>query len=353
VYKRQEISEDWKSDGKAKSWAEYNFKQMPLAATMPIFNKFKNDAKATEAALLNYLMGKVGGEELVLDQFTVVSAPKKSYIIKGETFETEVFLTASASKESNTGVSISINGRGIPLDNEGRAKWTQSASATGVKTYNAVATVTNPVTGEVKRYNKTFEYEVGERSATVSADKMNVMYIGVANPITVSAAVISSNDLKVSGSGGGLTLTPNGKSKYIAKVTQPGDAKITLAGGGLPPTAYDFRVKRIPDPIAKLGRERGGAIGNGTFKAQLGVIAALDNFDFDARCSIKGFNLVRVAPRQDAQRSVNAGGNFTSKSKNLMNLAKPGDTYYFEDVKASCPGDKAARKINDMVFRIN
>jgi hypothetical protein len=36
----------------------------------------------------------------------------------------------------------------------------------------------------------------------------------------------------------------------------------------------------------------------------------------------------------------------------LANLAKPGDTYYFDNVKALCPGDPAGRPINSMVYKI-
>src|SRR5690606_34253799 len=59
----------WKSK-KKKSWAEMNFKQMPLQAALPILRKFQNDAKNSEATLLNYLAGKVGTTtDLVLDKF--------------------------------------------------------------------------------------------------------------------------------------------------------------------------------------------------------------------------------------------------------------------------------------------
>ena len=93
-----------KSTNRKASWSDYTFGHMPLGAVMPIFSKFTNDIKSSEATVLNYLAGKVGlTEEVVLDQFRVVSSPKKSYVIKGEKFETEVFLSASAGKSSNTG----------------------------------------------------------------------------------------------------------------------------------------------------------------------------------------------------------------------------------------------------------
>ncbi|MEM9820223.1 MAG: gliding motility protein GldM [Bacteroidota bacterium] len=341
--------ESWTLAKDKKSWSEYNFKQMPLGAVEPMFTKYINDAKSSESAVLNYLLSKVGGEDIVLDKFQVVSSPKKTYIIKGEKFETDVFLSASASQSSNTGVSISVNGRSVPVK-DGVAKFTETANSTGVKKYKAAITVTNPVTNEKNTYQGNFEYEVGERSCNVAATKMNVFYIGVENPVSVTAAGISSNALKVDPSG--ITLKKGGTSGYIVTATRPGEAAITVSGGGLKATKFPFRVKRIPDPIARLSKSSGGAMGNGEFKAQGGVGAFLDNFDFDAKCKIQGYNLTYVAKRQDPVESTNAGARYNAKSKRLVNQAKPGDIFYFDNVKAKCPGDKAGRKINSMVFKI-
>ena len=346
--------ESWKKKQKPGKgnidWSIFNFKQMPLGALEPMFTKFKNDAKASESAVLNYYMDKVGGKDIVLEKFQVVSSPKKSYIIEGEKFETEVFLSASAGNSSNTKISIAVNGSNVPVK-DGVATYATNTSGTGVKNYTATIRVTDPITGETKSYKNTFEYEVGRRSVAVSADKMNVFYIGVDNPVTVSAAGVSSNDLKVTGSG--FTLKKSGKGKWIATASKPTNTgSINVSGGGLTPTKFPFRVKRIPDPVARLSKSNGGTMGNGEFKAQGGVGAFLDNFDFDATCKIMGYELTRVAKRQDPVSSNNGGAKYNDKSRRLVNAASPGDIYYFDNVKAKCPGDSAGRKINTMVFKI-
>ncbi len=351
--------ETWRKSKKKKkhgSWEAYNFRQMPLAATLPIFSKFKNDAKATEAAVLNYLMGKVGGEEIVLDKFTVVSAPRKSYVINGESFETEVFLSASASQASNTGVSIRVNGANLPTDENGVAKWSAPARGAGIKTYTADISVTNPVTGEVDTYQRTFEYEVGERSVSVSATKMNVFYIGVDNPVEISAAGVSSNALQVSMSGGGEgTIKRGSDGTYIVNVKKQTRinefAKINVAAPGIR-VAKDFRVKKIPDPVPTLSGKKGGQMGNGTFRAQQALIPTLEGFDFDARCSIRGFTMIRAAKRQDPETSINKGGKFVQKTKDLVNKAKPGDIFVFDNIKCDCPGDAVGRTLSSVVYKI-
>ena len=96
----------------------------------------------------------------------------------------------------------------------------------------------------------------------------------------------------------------------------------------------------------------GGAISNGEFKAQGGVSAFLDDFDFDAHCVIQGYQLTYLAPQQEPVTVVNAGPRFNAESRSLVNRAQPGDIYHFDNVKARCPGDVAERLINSMAFKI-
>jgi hypothetical protein len=63
--------------------------------------------------------------------------------------------------------------------------------------------------------------------------------------------------------------------------------------------------------------------------------------------------LVRVPRRQDPQVEPNKGGPYNGAAKGLVDQAKAGDTFYFENVKAKCPGDASGRDINQLVFKIN
>ncbi|MEL6124524.1 MAG: hypothetical protein AAFR14_12475, partial [Bacteroidota bacterium] len=126
-------------------WSTFNFKQMPLQAVMPILRKFQNDVISTESAMLNYLAGKVGTTtDVVIDKFTVLSAPEKTYVINGETFKTDVVLTAAASKESNTSLNLKVNGQPLQIDEDGVASWTQRANGVGKKSYTVEGSIVNP-----------------------------------------------------------------------------------------------------------------------------------------------------------------------------------------------------------------
>ncbi len=343
--------ETWQETDKT-SWADFKFRQMPLAAVLPLMSQMQSDAKSSEASLVNQMATLAGGRVVEFDNFFPVVQAEKAYVIAGEPFRAQIAVGAYSSQINPENITITVNGQNLGVNDQGRAEYTATSSTTGQKTLNMNVRVVNPLTGEVNENDGTFTYEVGRRSVTVSADKMNVMYIGVPNPISVVAAGISSNDLRVSGSGGGINLTRTGTGKYTATVSEQGTANVTVSGGGLSPTSFDFRVKRIPDPVAKLGGESSGDIGNGTFKAQRGVIAELQNFDFDARCEIVGFELVHAPPRKDPVPVSNPGATFNQATRNLVNQAAPGHRYYFNNVRAKCPGDKVSRKINPMVFQI-
>ena len=344
--------ETWKLSEDKKSWADFKFRQMPLAAVMPLLSQMQSDAKSSEAALVNNMAELAGGRVVEFDAFFPVVQAEKSYVIKGEPFKAKISVGTYSSSLNPSDIRISVDGRSLPIKSDGTAEYTASTSQIGKKTIKLKAVVKNPLTGEETPGDASYTYEVGERSVTISADKMNVFYIGVDNPISVSAAGIASNDVRVNINGGGGKMKSTGSSTWNVTVSKPTlDCKINVSGGGMN-ASKEFRVKRIPDPTARLGNKADGSMGNGEFKAQQGLIAWLDNFDFDAKCKIQGFNLVRVAKRSDPVEVINTGGRFSSKASNLARAAKPGDIFYFENVKARCPGDVAGRKINSLVFRI-
>jgi len=333
-------------DSDKKDWADYTFRQMPVAAVLPLLTKFQSDAKVAETSLLNYLAGKISAKP-VHDEYEALIAADKSYVIVGEELNAEIFLGAYSSTTDN--ISVRVNGRAVPVRN-GKAIFSNQAGSIGTHDLNVEIKARDPRTNKVTSYTRKFTYEVGERSVTTSADKMNVFYLGVENPLSVSAAGVASGEVQVSGTGGDISKASNGK--YIVKPRRPGNATITVSGGGLSPTKFEYRVKAIPTPIARLGDKNSGIMKPNVFKAYNKVYPHLDNFDFEAKCNLIGFELVRVDKHGDVFDSQNRGGTYSEKTRRLVNAAKFGDTFYFDKIKAKCPGDQSSRKLNGLVFRI-
>jgi len=328
-------------------WAQFTFQQMPVAAVLPILSKFQNDAKIAESAILNYFYTKVQGEKVVFDQYAAVISSDKSYVIKGEPLSSEIFLSAFSTTADN--VKIKVDGEEIDLLN-GKALFNIRPNKIGTHSFIAEVSLTNPITNEVKNYTKRFIYEVGERSVTASADKMNVFYLGVDNPFSVSAAGVASKDVNVSSNDVRMDKIRHGK--FNVKPMRTGIAKITISGGGLQPTIFEYRVKKIPDPVIRLGRKGQTLMEPNEIKAFKGLVALLENFDFEARCNIVGFEITRLPKKGDALVIKNQGGRFKSDAKKMLGKASFGDTFFFDQILVKCPGDQVTRKLNGLSIKI-
>lgn len=330
-----------------KDWSTFTFNQMPVVSVLPLLTKWQNDARIAQTVLLNHFLKKTEVNTIKPDAFIPVVAADKSYVIRGEPYTSEIFLAAYSSTADN--IKMWVDGRPVEVRN-GKAAFNTTAGSIGAKQHKMRVELTDPVTGEVKRFEKTFGYEVGERSVTVAAEKMNVFYVGVKNPLAISAAGVPSSQIRVTASGTELEKIGNGK--YIATPSRTGNATITVAGPGLEPTTFPYRVKRIPDPIPALGNLRGGDVPSGTFRAQQGLIPILEQFDFDAKCSVISYEMARKPRSGDVLLVTNQGARYEAATRRLVDQADHGDTYYVDRIRVKCPGDIAARELGGMIFRI-
>jgi hypothetical protein len=176
------------------------------------------------------------------------------------------------------------------------------------------------------------------------------VYVGIPNPLDLRSTGIALNDLT-------LTASPPGyitqyEKEYMLKVSAIGIQAVKVRHKGKLMNEFSFRAKPIPDPTAKLGGNSSGKMGVGEFKAQGGVIASLDNFDFDVRCMVTGFVLTRHSLEEGRLSAPNVGGSYKVEADKLVQMAKTKDVYTFTGVRAKCPGDKADRRLNPLVFEI-
>lgn len=185
---------------------------------------------------------------------------------------------------------------------------------------------------------------------SVAADKMNVFYMGIDNPITVAVAGVPSDKVKLNSED--VRLIDLGDGKYNVQPKQIGEATIKVIAEGTEPRDVTFRVKRIPDPVARVGKTTGGTYPAEQFKGAKSVNIFLSNFDFDVNCTVASFNIVRVGKNEDPVEVVNQGADFNEKTLRLVQKAAPGDFYYFDLVKGRCPGDLEPRKLNSLVYKL-
>jgi gliding motility-associated protein GldM len=307
--------------------------------------KIQADNKNAENEVVKRILGKVDQAQVTLNQFKAVAVAPTSYVLAGQQYKAEIFLTAY---DQNSNPTITVGGSPIPTAN-GVGTYTTTASGEGLRTWSGQLLV-KQVDGPPKPYTVTGSYMVAKPSAVVSPDKMNVLYIGVPNPLSVSAPGVPKEAIKVSMSGGSVS---GSNGHYTANVTSPGVAKVTVLGDkGMVLGAMDFRVKRIPDPKAMFAGKSGGKTSAANIRAQDRLFAKLDNFEFDAKFNVTRFNLIIIKPRQDAITLTATGGELSGAMRSAMNGVTPGTTVVFQDIIAVGP-DGTQRGLDPIILSAN
>lgn len=229
-----------------------------------------------------------------------------------------------------------------------------STSKEGIFSWTGVVQV-KQTDGSMKEYRTaTQTYQVARPSAVVSPDKMNVLYIGVDNPLSVSAAGTPTDKVKVSMTGGSLS---GSGGKYNARVSSPGTARVSISAEVAPGkmqtlSTTEFRVKRIPDPIAKFAGKTAGSMATVALKAQNAIFAKLDNFDFDANFKVTKFTMIIAKPRADAIVLSTSGNQLSSSMASALNGITPGTRVIFDNIVAVGP-DGTSRQLNAVALTAN
>lgn len=334
--------------GEPKTWTGSMFGEgVPLAAFRTILTMLQNDAKNMEADIINKILADK--PIVVLDHFEAVAVAPSSYVIQGQPYKAEIYLTASDSKSSPD---VSVNGNKVPTDN-GKGVYTGGTGSVGTFTWKGTIRVKER-NGNIKTYEtKPQTYQVAAPSATVSSDKLNVIYAGIPNPFTISAAGFPNINASITG--GSLT---GGNGKYMINV--PGslvgkEVSISVSGVNNGKTvnlgAPKFRVKAIPAPVAKVGGYGGGDIASVQLKSESEIEADLDDFPFDVKFRILRFELTVIKPRSDAITISGQGGNFAGAVRSAINAVSPGTRVIFSDIVSQGP-DGRQKVLPALVFNV-
>lgn len=333
-----------------KTWEQASFGDgIPLTAALTALAKIQADTKNAESEMVKRILGKMDMAVVNLDQFAAVAVAPTSYIIQGQPYTAEVFLTAYDSKLTP---SVSVNGSPLSVK-DGKGVYT-SNNAEGV--YKWVGTIRVKQTdGSIKEY-KTPEqtYQVAKPSATVSPTKMNVFYVGLPNPVDISAPGIPKDKIRISVTGGTYT---GSNGQFEVNVTNPGSTATVAVSAEINGKVQSFgsssfRVKRIPDPKPRFAGKSSGTVSAVILKNTPNLFAVLDDFVYDAKFTITRYNLVILKPRQDAITLQGTASALTPAMKTAMAGVTPGTRVFFGNIVAVGP-DGSQRQLDDIVFTAN
>jgi gliding motility-associated protein GldM len=325
-------------------WTQSYFHMTPAIAALTILSKFQNDIKSSEAQMVDFIHSQVGKVKIVYDEFEAIAQANTSYAMPGDKIEITAGVGAFSAAAKPE---ISIAGSNIPLTG-GKAIYKTTASGTGEHSVAVKIRYTKP-DGTVATKDEIVKYTVGIPSgASVFLEKMNVLYIGVDNPLTISGGSAGAEKTSVSFADGSISKS-GAAGHWVAKPNKPGMSKIVVTADG---KRFEFpmRLKYLPPPAAFVGAKKGGSIGAAELKAIGAVIAKLEDSDFEAPYKVVSYTVGAVGgPLPMYQTFPNEGNRWSGQAASLISRCGPGTRVFFDQIQVVGP-DGRKREIPSLNF---
>jgi gliding motility-associated protein GldM len=346
-------------------WEQYNFYHAPIVAAIAQMDRIINDIKNAEGDVVNELFASINANDFKFDALSAKVIAPTSYVFTGDHYTADVLVVASSTTQKPVIYlgdfdsvkpyklrSGTIDSTTVKVEG-GTGKYDVVAGSVGLQTWAGLIRVKKP-DGTWDQYPFKGEYMVAAPSAAVFLEKMNVFYIGVDNPISISAGGVAPSDLQPSLAGG--SLRSSGKpGSYIVNVTGGTEATLTVnaktSGGNKSMGQFKFRVKRVPDPVCYVGNLKAdGQMSKSELQGQSGVFARMENFDFDLKFQVVSFVMSMSINGVFVEKKANGPG-ITPEMKAMLAGAKPGNKVFFEQVNVKGP-DGTLRKIPGVNIKV-
>ncbi|MEP3838552.1 MAG: gliding motility protein GldM [Algibacter sp.] len=339
-------------DGIKVDWLDYHYKGYPLVASLTKMTQLQSDIKTTESEILSNMLAGTLSSEVSMTNYTTLMETSKSAYFNGEQFDGQIVLGRKDASTKPSRVELTLDGRKLTKKQytiedgkvklkigtggvgehkiEGKLIFAQDGEEIEVPVKSSFATVAKP------------------NSATISADKMNVVYRGVKNPMTISFAGVPDNKVSASAQG----LSKGSGSSYVMDATKIQGREVTinvtgtLPDGGKVTDNAKFRIKDLPKPTGTI-RGEDGALKMQRNSLKISTIGAkFEDFDFELPLRVTGFKF-----KVPGQPTINVRGNkLDSRAQAALAKAKRGSGVQIFDIEAKASGVSVILKKVSPVF---
>jgi len=337
-------------EGVKKDWLDYNYHGFPQVASLTKFTQIQSDIKKNQSEILSAILGGKLKSEVSLTNYEAIVVPEKTAYFSNEKFKGKIVLgkkdkTLKAHKVTVNGKVLSPESMQegqtlleFPAGNIGQRKiegefiFMENGKEVPIPIKSSYAVIPKP------------------NSAVISADKMNVVYRGVSNPMTISIPGVSN----INASAPGLSKA-GGAGKYTMNVTtlKQREVKIKVSGKINGQTVSDsktFRIKDIPRPVGTVRGEDGSVKMTRSSLAISTIGASLPDFDFNLKLAVTGFKI--KVPGQPTVRC--SGSKLSSQAKSALKKAKRGQAVQIFDINAKLAsgGSYKVKKVSPVIVEL-
>lgn len=342
-------------DGIKIDWINYHYEGFPLIASLTKLTSIQSDIKATEESALKAMLQGELTSQVSLTNFSTLLDTEKSAFYSGEKFQGSIVLGKTDKSAKPVRAELKLDGRNMKEGRdyqleEGGVKLLIGAGNPGDHKISGVLVYMQDGNEKEVPVKNIFSTISKPNAALIAADKMNVVYRGVANPMSITIPGIPNN--KVSARAPGLS-----KRSGSSYVMNPGTGRsVTITATGTLPDGQavssrsEFRIKDIPRPAGAIRGETGSTKMPRRNLEISTVGALLEDFDFDLNLAISGFKF-----KVPGQPTVVVKGNKLDKrAKSALKRAKRGDAVQVFDINAYITNNKSykLKKVSPVIIEI-
>jgi len=345
------------SSGTVQSWVSMYLEHSPLAGVFAMLSKVENDARSMEAEAMQALAESVNAADYKFDKLIPVVSAATSAVLTNQTYEANILLAAYNSKAQ---MIVTVNGRLIEVV-DGVGKYKVTSASPGTQKFKVGIQVPKPNGGGSDNYETEAEYSVFAPQAAISADELNVVYVGLANPISVSVGGVDPKNVSVTVTGGGVSLRPSKSGLYNAIIpTRIGNECMINVTAKLPDGrtvsmgSKKFKVRNVPRPVFKAGSVGfSGPISLAAMKVQANAVAALDNFVYDGvKYDVLSYRFTCIGRRTNGPKIQVVNGSSLEPIAAYLKMLGPGDLIQFDQIKVIGP-DKTPKFLDNVGGSVN
>lgn len=340
-------------DGKKrnnKDWLQYKFYGQPLIAALSNLEIIQSAARNIQSdAIVSMLQEKVDAD-IKFDAFeAIVSAP--TTVIQGEPAQAKVVIGTYASSLPNlkiTGVDKVENGQGIKSLATGSLGDNIPFSGT-ISFTDAKGKVVELPFSQPYRVIAGAKEVAFESGALLSADKMNVLYRGLPNP--VSGSILGADNASTTLTASGASVAKRGGGQWTVTPGAGTNVKLTISGKGPKgpiSQSFDFRIKNVPPPVGQIRGENVVSMPASSVPNQT-VTVAMPDFDFPVSFTVNSF-MFKIPGRA----AMLIQGNSLSSVAPLMKNVRSGDMVSVYNITATANGlgNQPLKRIPPIVINV-
>jgi hypothetical protein len=325
------------SDGREQKWVSMYLEHSPLAGVFALLSKYVNDARSLESEVTAVLAKAVNASDFKFDKLAAVISAPSSAIMQNQTYEADIMLAAYNSKAQ---MNITVGGSAVEIK-DGIGKYKVTGGSPGEFNYKVNIAVPGPG-GKIENLTAEAKYSVFPPMAAISADELNVFYVGLDNPISVAVAGVDSRNVAVNASAGNLQSIGGGRYKVLFPARQGNESIISVSakmgdGRVVPMGSKKFKIRNVPRPVFRAGAiSFDKPIQLSALMAQSSAVAILENFVYDGvKYTVQGYTFTGIGRTGPKKASIT--GASLQGIKGILGGMRAGEFVMFSDIRAVGP----------------